>query len=390
MDLKEFLILFKETVTETRLSFDLKAVYSNRLLQIIGIGLFGLFLPIFLFEEFNHSVQNVLIFYILGYGLVFLLAPLGAIEMSRIGLKRSMLWGTFFLAAHCLCFYFLETNVFFFLGLALLSITLFRILYWVPYHTHFALSTLSGYRGRQIAFLSSITFLAGAITPVSAGFIIERFGFSFLFLIAMVIIGIAVLPLFPIKQVYEKYSYSYFQTFKELFKNRKLLIGYGGEGAQGAVGMVIWPIFIYQLLNEQYIVVGAISSAVILFTIIFHWIVGDITDIFSKRKLMKTGTVLFALGWIVKIFIQTSFQIFIVSVYHSFTGIIRGTPFSAFMYEEMADQGHYIDEYTVLREISMNIGRVLMLVACFILLTFAGIAWTFLLAAIASLFINVL
>ena len=88
-------------------------------------------------------------------------------------------------------------------------------------------------------------------------------------------------------------------------------------------------------------------------------------------------------------FIETGFQIFVASTYHSFAGIIRGIPFSAFMYEEMADQGHYIDEYTVLREAAISFGRVFMLVACFILLCFVGLPWTFLLAAIASLFIRV-
>ncbi|GAI08133.1 unnamed protein product, partial [marine sediment metagenome] len=70
--------------------------------------------------------------------------------------------------------------------------------------------------------------------------------------------------------------------------------------------------------------------------------------------------------------------------------IIKGVPFTTLIYEQMADRGHYIDEYTVLREVSLNVGRVLMLTLCFILLGFVGLTWTFLLAAIASLFINIL
>ena len=56
----------------------------------------------------------------------------------------------------------------------------------------------------------------------------------------------------------------------------------------------------------------------------------------------------------------------------------------------MADQGHYIDEYTVFRDISLNMGRALMLITCFILIGFVGLNWTFLLAAIVSLFVSVL
>ena len=60
------------------------------------------------------------------------------------------------------------------------------------------------------------------------------------------------------------------------------------------------------------------------------------------------------------------------------------------MYEQAADRGHYVDEYTVLREISLNIGRVLMLVSLFILFYFVGLTFAFILAAIASLLINTL
>ena len=393
MNLIKFLKVSTKAITEARLSFDLKALYFNRFLQLAAASLLGLFLPIFLFEELGRSIQNVLIFYILSYLLVGLFIPLGAKIMSKIGLKPSMILGTIFLAAYYLCFYYFQISLYLFLGLALIAVTFFRIFYWVPYHTNFAQFTVPKQRGRQIAFLSSLTFLVGIIAPISAGFIIEHFGFKTVFLMAVITVLLSVFSLFPIKKIYEKYSYSYFQTFKELFKkskNRKLLIGYGADGAQAVVGIIIWPIFIYQILNEQYVAVGAISSVIVSVTVVLQLVMGNITDRMPKRKLMRVGTTLFAIGWIIKIFIQTGFQIFIVSTYHSFAGAIRGIPFSAFIYEEMADQGHYIDEYTVLREVSMNLGRIIMLIACFVLIGFVGLSWTFFLAAIASLLINVL
>lgn len=376
---------------EPKLSFDVKALYSNRLIQQVGGGLLGLFLPIFLFERLG-SAQNVILFYIIAFGLYVLFVPVGAMMMSKLGLKYSMMFATIFLAGYYLCFYFLEINFLFFLALALVMATLFRIFYWVPYHTDFAEFTTPGKRGKQIAFLTSGIILAGIILPILSGFIIEKVGFNILFLMAVFIIMISVIPLFLIRRVYEKYSYSYFQTFKKLFEpaNRKLLFGYGADGAQTIVGIVIWPIFIYQLLNHQYFAVGAVSSAIILSTIIFNLIIGGITDKMPKKNLMKIGIILFAIGWVIKAFIQTGFQIFVVSTYHSFAGIVREIPFSAFLYEEMADRGHYIDEYTVLREISLSMGKVLMLTACFILVGFVGLNWAFLLAGIVSLFVSVL
>ncbi len=173
-------------------------------------------------------------------------------------------------------------------------------------------------------------------------------------------------------------------------KNRKLLLAYGGDGAEGMVGIVIWPIFIFQLLNGNYLAVGIISSLIIVASVALRLVVGALTDKMSKRKLIKVGFILYAVGWIGKVFIQTAFQIFIVSSYHSFAAVVRRTPFTTLMYEQAADRGHYVDEYTVLREISLNIGRVLMLVSLFILFYFVGLTFAFILAAIASLLINTL
>ncbi|TET84489.1 MAG: MFS transporter [Candidatus Nealsonbacteria bacterium] len=392
--IREYQNKIGDTLGPPKFSFDVIFLFLNNLTWRFALwGMIALFLPIFLFERFNQSVQNVLIFYIVSGVLFGFLVPLGAKIMSKIGLKKSMILATPFLVAYCLTlYYFASYRLFVFLIFAILTITLFRILYWTPYHVEFAKFTSQKDRGRQIAYLSSFGFIIGVIAPLLAGLIIDQLGFPILFIISMIIIAISIFPLFFLSQVKEEYSFSYFQTFKEAFsrKNRRLLIGYGSDGAQSIVSVVIWPIFIFGILNENYVAVGGITAAVILVTIILNLVMGTLADIKKKRFLIKIGSGLYAFGWLIKMFVASGFQIFVVSAYHSFTGIIRGIPFTTFVYEQMADQGHYIDEYTVLREVSLNVGRVLMLIACFILLGFVGLTWTFLLAAIASLFINIL
>jgi hypothetical protein len=60
----------------------------------------------------------------------------------------------------------------------------------------------------------------------------------------------------------------------------------------------------------------------------------------------------------------------------------------ALTYEQAADAGHYIDEYTVLREMSLNIGRILILVFLLILSLSFSISVSFFVAAVISLGIN--
>lgn len=383
---------FEELYLKTKLAPGLVSLYSNRIIQQIAAGLIGLFLPIFLYIYFWGSIHRVLLFYIASFVLFGLLVPLGAILMSRIGLKISMILGSLFLVGYFVFLYLLSNNWFLALFLVLGCITLFRILYWTPYHTDFAEFTDKRSRGKEIAFLVSVATLVSISLPFVAGLILNKFDFSILFLISIIIASISIIPIILLGSVKEKYSYSYWQTFRELFKekNRKLFLAYGGDGAEEVVGVVIWPIFIFQLLHGNYLAVGIISSLIVVASVVLRLVIGVLTDKMSKRRLIKVGSVLYALGWVGKIFIQTAFQIFIVSSYHSFAAIIRRTPFTTLMYEQAADRGHYVDEYTVLREVSLNIGRVLMLVLLFILFYFVGLTFAFVLAAIASLLINIL
>ena len=303
-----------------------------------------------------------------------------------------MILGSLFLVSYFVFLYLLNNNWALALFLAIGGATLFRLLYWIPYHTDFAKFTDRKARGKEIALLVSVTTLVSIFLPFIAGLIINKFGFSILFLISIIIASISIFPILLLRSVQEKYSYSYFQTFKELFKkkNRKLFWAYSGDGAETMVGAIIWPIFIFQLLKGNYLSVGIVTSLIVLASIALRLIIGSMTDKMSKRRLIKVGSVLYFVGWIGKIFVQTTFQIFVVSSYHSFAAIIRRTPFTTLMYEQAADRGHYVDEYTVLREVALNIGRVFMLILLFVLFYFVGLTFAFILAAIASLLINTL
>jgi len=383
---------FDELYLHLKIKPGLVATYSNRVIQQIAAGLLGFFIPIFLFIYFNSSIQAVIWFYLIISALYGLLVPFGAMLMSRLGLKLSMILGSLFLVCYYISLYLLNNDLGFALVLAIVTVLLFRILYWIPYHTEFAESTNKRSRGKEVALLASISVLVSIALPFIAGLIINKLGFGVLFSVSIIIALIAIIPILLLKPVKEKFSFKYFQTFKILFKkdNRKMLFAYGGQGAEFIVGFVIWPIFIFQLLNGNYLSVGILTSLVVLVSIILRLLIGDLSDRMDKRKIIKAGSVLHAVGWLVKIFIQTAFQIFAVGAYHAFTGAVMGTSFTTLMYEQAADRGHYVDEYTVLREISGMIGRTLMLLLVLVLLSFLGLNYTFILAALATLLFSIL
>lgn len=373
-------------------SKDFKILCLYQVILSLANGMIGLFLPIFFFKAFSYSIYWVILFFGVGYFLYSIFLPLGAMLMSKIGLKKSMILGRFIMILFYITLLFVPQNVILFSILAEFILLVFRLLYWVPYHTDFAKFTEGKLRGREIAYIRSLIYLVGIIAPVLAGLILSRYSFNYLFIVALFIMVVSLLPLFKISPTKEHFSFSYFQTFKILLgkKNRHNLIAYAADGAQGFVGIVVWPIFIFRILNGKYLAIGSISALIIALTIISQLLIGDYTDIFKKKNIIKLGSILYSFGWILKGLVVTAFNIVFAGIFQNLSALLLRTPFDALFYEKAADHGSYIDEYTVLREIALNSGRTIIAIITAFLIIFLGIRVSFYLAAIVSLFVNLL
>ena len=384
---------FKKVFSKTKLSPDITALYSNIVIDQIGEGLVGLFMPIFLWQTFG-SINLVLLYYFCVYFLYAVLVFFGAKIMSRLGQKMSMILSIPFKILFFTGLYFLSVGypvlIITFLMITIVEVRL--MLFWVPYHTDFAGFTNKKSRGRVIGLLSALSSLVSILIPVFSGWLIKMYGFEVLFLIAIVLFVVSLLPLFLIKPTFEKFTFSFKETWRKLLgrQYRRMFLSYFADGMENMVGAIIWPIFIFQLLKGDFLAVGAISSLIVLFTVSAQLIMGQFTDKFDKKKLMRWGSGLYAIGWFLKIFVSTGFEIFLASTYHNFAAIVMRTPFDALIYEKAADAGHYVDELTVLREMALNLGRAFCVILLFIFLSFFGLQWTFILAGVASLFVNIL
>ena len=69
-----------------------------------------------------------------------------------------------------------------------------------------------------------------------------------------------------------------------------MLLSYMADGSQAIIAMVIWPIFIWLVLQGSYQAVGIVSSLIILATIVLRLILGDYVDRFDKKKMLRYGT----------------------------------------------------------------------------------------------------
>tara|TARA_B100000745_G_scaffold296537_1_gene242059 strand:- start:3789 stop:4997 length:1209 start_codon:yes stop_codon:yes gene_type:complete len=371
----------------------LQLFISKRLVQGLATALLGMFVPIFLYKTTGEQFWIVGVFYAaISVGYAALLVP-GMTITNKIGFSRTLAFGALFSVAQFAILYFTdEINIWHLLLPLLVSMILYRIFHWVPYHVDFTAFTKGGERGRDVSLMFATIAFMGMIGPVLAGYIIDNSGYDMLFAIGTVLLAIAGVSYLFVPAVDEKFTWTYKETVQHMLSPnfRNVFVGEMANGAEVIVSLIAWPIFLYEVLNGNFLEIGALSTVIVAVTIIVQLIVGKHLDGKGDNKIqtLKRGSMLYAVGWIFKIFVLSAAQIFFVGLYHNVTKIFLKTPYSAILYDMSGEQGKYVDEFTVMREMSSHIGRAIALVVMVGLTLVMPIEWTFIIGVVASLAVN--
>lgn len=366
---------------------------SKRLIHGAAAALAGIFVPIFLYENLGESFFVVGGYYsLLSLAYALLLVP-GMRVTNWLGFSKTLvLSGLMSIGTYTTLFYTTPQNVLTLMWPLAAFIVGFRIWHWVPFHTDFALFTTEGKRGKQVSLSFAAIAFMGAVGPIAAGFIIAHAGYTVLFGTIIVLLAAASISYAYVPETPTHFDWSWRETWQQLCspKKRGLMVGEFANGAETIVNIVVWPIFLYIILDGDIFSIGALSTVIVGVTIILQLLLGRYLDKQGrdKAKTLRVGSLLYAAGWIVKIFVLSAAQVFFVGLYHNIVKIFSHTPFSAIVYDISADQGSLVDEYTVLREMSNHFGRATALLTTAFLTLIIPLGWTFLIAATASVALN--
>lgn len=366
---------------------------SKRLIHGAAAALAGIFVPIFLYETTNQSFFVVGGYYaMLSLLYAILLVPSMTIT-NRLGFSRTLvLSGVCSIVTYVLLFYLTPDNILTLMWPLAVAIIAFRLFHWVPFHTDFALFTTAGKRGKQVSLSFAAIAFMGAVGPIAAGFIVANAGYSALFGTIIVLLIAATISYAYVPETPTHFDWSWKETWRQFRskQRRGLMVGEFANGAETVVNIIVWPIFLYTILDGDLFSIGAISTIIVGVTIVLQLLLGRYLDgkKTSKSKTLKIGSFLYAIGWIFKIFVLSAAQVFFVGLYHNIVRIFSHTPFNAIVYDMSADQGSLVDEYTVIREMANHLGRACALIITAILALYIPIGWTFFLAVAASLALN--
>lgn len=366
---------------------------SKRLIHGAAAALLGIFVPIFIYETAGEVFWVVGGYYALLSFLYALLLVPGMKVTNHLGFSRTLvLGGVCSVLLYGIMYFMTPENLWLLLIPLTVAIVAFRIFHWVPYHVDFTLFTKKGERGRQVSLSFATIAFMGVVGPILAGFIVANAGYDALFLVAVALLLAATVSYASVPETNAHFDWSFRETLSHIFSKRLqgVVVGEFANGAEVAVTLVVWPIFLYEILDGDVFSIGAVSTIIVGMTIIIQLLVGRYLDggVENKTKTLRIGSTLYALGWIFKIFVLSAAQVFFVGLYHNIVRIFTKTPFSAILYDMSADQGKYVDEFTVVREMAGHSGRFLSLLAISLLALYIPIGWTFILAALASIALN--
>lgn len=347
-----------------------------------GEGLISIFVPIYLFQ-IDYSIYAIIFFYFLASFSFILLSYWGAKIVARVGAKHAILISLPFFLAFYLGLRFIQWHWLLFFLLPVVY-ALARIFYNYGHHLNFLTHSERQRRGREISFFGAMTSVIYMSAPFFGGLIIYWFGYSYLYLIASIVLCFVAIPLLLHRDRHEKIKFGWRDLVNDIFdkKKRSLFVSFSGYAVESTIGGVIWPIFLITILITT-LKTGLIVMLTMVISLLVYYFIGRICDDYDKGKLLKIGTVLYGLSWIARMFVSGAVSVFFVDTYKNIAEKVLHVPWSVRSYD-LAERTDYF-RFIVSREIIFCFSR--LLVKPILMLIFYLNFYPFLLSfAIAAVF----
>ncbi|MEK7107318.1 MAG: hypothetical protein AAB899_03985, partial [Patescibacteria group bacterium] len=349
-------------------------LHVHRFLFRVGLSIANAFAWIFVLQYFaaiTNTLSDALIatlaMYGIGQAVTILLTPISAAHLRR-GTKHSLVFGALIAAAAYVTLGATLSNT---LGggpiglvsapvdgptgwgIAVFAILLgaYRALYWVPYELR-ASTEVHGRSRLPIVYEVLI-----ALMPAFAGITMAVVPYAPLRLLfgSAVLIGVSLVPIMALRDYFEKFSWHYMETFRQLFRpgNRRILSASLSGGLQGAVLFLVWPIYVFFLVGSNYKMLGAILSATFLAVLLLRYAYRRLA---RRMRFERSTTVHIAFsmsGWLMRIFVGSPLGVIFADSYSHVGAPRTSHSIDALTSEQYADNGSFIDEYTALKEMGL-------------------------------------
>jgi MFS family permease len=246
----------------------LTALEINVFLNQFALGMISAFGVLFIFHLNRTTLAGgvflVMAFFAFQRVIIGLTLPLVARMTKQVGLRQIMTVGTLALAGKLILFTQIDSGLIWLLIPAAVLGGLNIAAYYPGYHAVFLDTNDDDKIGAQIGMMGFIGSLAAASTPLISGILIDSVGFSFMFLVSLVILLASIIPLWLKPLSHRKINRPEFSQVGDFYRryphlSAAILMWHIAE----AVLVFFWPVYAFLIL-KNYTVLGALGSAVVL------------------------------------------------------------------------------------------------------------------------------
>ncbi|OGC45506.1 hypothetical protein A2V49_04230 [candidate division WWE3 bacterium RBG_19FT_COMBO_34_6] len=355
------------------------SLYITSSIRVLSIGLIGIFLPIYLFENsknylfFHHDiVLNGMMWLIVYFGLRSLFTILTILILGRIIFKKlhfqiSMVISFILLIIEIYIWTLIKTNVFYMALAGSLSGVIIAM-YWIPYHIFFVRKSGGNVRhfGQKVSIRHFLDKIASALAPFIGGFIIVKFGFNNLFIVIAICLLLASIPLTVVVHEWQHHDHDMVKIFKNYVlqkKYYKLTLSFMGEGIESVLYNFFWPLLMFFVLND-FIKIGLINTISLILSSFAILYVGKLADRSGTKVIHLIGASLNSLLYIPRLFIRNGFFIFSLDIFDRFNSSMYALPMMAKTYEKAKKFGG--SEFILFREYALHLGILIISVLTFL------------------------
>ncbi|MBI4133691.1 hypothetical protein HY478_03685 [Candidatus Uhrbacteria bacterium] len=357
---------------------ELRELYAAHTIAVLAGALISVFEPIYLYV-LGFSIAGIFWWYAGIYVGYFLLLPLAARIVVRIGFEHAMLLSTPFLIAYYGVLSMLDRypQTLVLAGVFLLAN---KLLLWPAFHGTLARHGVHGERGREITVFVLINRVIGVAAPAIGGIVLARIGPPVLFAVVAVLIMLSNVPLLLTREekTYEVVSYrGVWATFRHARLRRPLLafVGFGEE----QLWYVGWAIFMFLALGG-YEPVGYMLSGSLVVGSVVALIIGRVIDERMLKRgsmgvspLVRLGGSIVALVWVFRSLLPRGVAIVLVEALDRIAFPVVGMSLRAMNYE-MAKIQKTVTINTAF-EMALAFGKTIACVLGAILATFTVEPW---------------
>ena len=328
------------------------------------------------------SLAGTAALYALSQAISLILTPLSGMALRR-GVRTVLLLGVVSGAvAYTSLALLFEASpsrdaIFWMMGFFTLTSGIARAFYYLPY---------AAAKDEARTLTPLIQDAATALLPALAGFVLTVFsnGPFVLFLGCAALMLASVLPVLRMRQRYEQYDWTYRETMREVAaKKNHLAVGlFILDGVQGAVLIFIWPLAMFLILGS-FKTLGAILTATFCAAFLGRYLVRNFLRSFRVKSPVVAVSIAIT-TWVAKLAVASPVQILAVNIAYASGNSAARFNIDAQSFEQSADRGHFVDEYTAVKEIGLAIGRISVCILFITLLLYTGEALAFAATIVAA------